>query len=415
MFSLAAYIMKSGVAVMVDNQLPNLVNLNEDPQLSELLLYVIKTGQTKVGRKRSTASHDIQLSGALIADNHWFNHPIEVKKNKKGSGATEVKDFEFAKQELLRVQEAKLQEELMAARRAAQEKMEEELERARREAEMELNQQKSGYEDKLADLEKTLKEQTLEVQKAEQSRQEAHSLIADLRKQKMMLEQEVLAGRKRQQLEAEAAKKVNTEFVSNKSRILELLEMERSKVKQRLDEVRQRRAEMISPSKRRRTATEGSTGGGMRRDLYKVALLLREANKISQYLKKNLVFSREDIEDESEDGGDAGTTQTVIKVTNTHHRIFTHWTVSKLEEKVMQMRDLYQVEVDLSLRDLDVSTATNSDDGGGRNGQYYHQSYRRLQALIGQVSSLAETPLLLLQIAGPGKAKISDASIDVRN
>jgi hypothetical protein len=40
---------KSGVAaVKVDNQLPNLVNLNEDPQLSELLLYVIKCGQTKV-------------------------------------------------------------------------------------------------------------------------------------------------------------------------------------------------------------------------------------------------------------------------------------------------------------------------------------------------------------------------------
>ena len=34
--------------------------------------------------------------------------------------------------------------------------MEEELERARREAELELNQQRSGYEDKLANLEKTL-------------------------------------------------------------------------------------------------------------------------------------------------------------------------------------------------------------------------------------------------------------------
>ena len=63
---------KSGVAaVKVDNQLPNLVNLNEDPQLSELLLYVIKTGQTRVGQKRQNSSHDIQLSGALIADNHW--------------------------------------------------------------------------------------------------------------------------------------------------------------------------------------------------------------------------------------------------------------------------------------------------------------------------------------------------------
>ena len=38
-----------------------------------------------------------------------FNHPMEVKKNRKhnGSASTEAKDFEFAKQELLQVQEAK--------------------------------------------------------------------------------------------------------------------------------------------------------------------------------------------------------------------------------------------------------------------------------------------------------------------
>lgn len=63
---------RSGVAFKVDNQLPNLVNLNEDPQLSELLLYIIKTGQTRVGQKRPNSTHDIQLSGALIADNHWY-------------------------------------------------------------------------------------------------------------------------------------------------------------------------------------------------------------------------------------------------------------------------------------------------------------------------------------------------------
>ena len=80
---------------------------------------------------------------------------------------------------------------------------------------------------------------------------------------------------------------VSSEFVSNKSRILELLEAERAKAAMRLDEVRQRRAEMITPTKRRRG--EGSSGVGIRKDLYKVALLLREANKISQYLKKNLV------------------------------------------------------------------------------------------------------------------------------
>ena len=38
---------RAGVSFKVDNQLPNLVNLNEDPQLSELLLYMIKQGVTR--------------------------------------------------------------------------------------------------------------------------------------------------------------------------------------------------------------------------------------------------------------------------------------------------------------------------------------------------------------------------------
>lgn len=56
----------------MDNRLPNLVNLNEDPQLSEMLLYMIKEGRTTVGKLKSSATHDIQLTGALIADQHWW-------------------------------------------------------------------------------------------------------------------------------------------------------------------------------------------------------------------------------------------------------------------------------------------------------------------------------------------------------
>lgn len=62
---------KAGVTFKVDNRLPNLVNLNEDPQLSEMLLYMIKEGRTTVGKLKSDFSHDIQLTGALIADQHW--------------------------------------------------------------------------------------------------------------------------------------------------------------------------------------------------------------------------------------------------------------------------------------------------------------------------------------------------------
>lgn len=62
---------KAGVTFKVDNRLPNLVNLNEDPQLSEMLLYMIKEGQTTVGKLKPASCHDIQLTGALIAEHHW--------------------------------------------------------------------------------------------------------------------------------------------------------------------------------------------------------------------------------------------------------------------------------------------------------------------------------------------------------
>lgn len=56
----------------VDNKMPNLINLNEDPQLCEILVYALKEGSTSVGRQSSSSLCDIQLTGALIAPNHWY-------------------------------------------------------------------------------------------------------------------------------------------------------------------------------------------------------------------------------------------------------------------------------------------------------------------------------------------------------
>lgn len=52
-------------------QTAHLVNLNEDPLMSECLLYYIKEGRTLVGRPESPAAvQDIQLSGSGILDEH---------------------------------------------------------------------------------------------------------------------------------------------------------------------------------------------------------------------------------------------------------------------------------------------------------------------------------------------------------
>ncbi len=55
----------------MNNREPNLVNLTEDPQLSEIVVYFLKEGVTRVGRRREGGSHDIELSGALVMSNHW--------------------------------------------------------------------------------------------------------------------------------------------------------------------------------------------------------------------------------------------------------------------------------------------------------------------------------------------------------
>ncbi|XP_045553398.1 kinesin-like protein KIF1A isoform X7 [Salmo salar] len=58
------------VGVFSPKKTPHLVNLNEDPLMSECLLYYIKDGNTKVGRVDASSRQDIVLSGHFIKDEH---------------------------------------------------------------------------------------------------------------------------------------------------------------------------------------------------------------------------------------------------------------------------------------------------------------------------------------------------------
>uniref|UniRef100_A0A673XBJ4 plus-end-directed kinesin ATPase n=1 Tax=Salmo trutta TaxID=8032 RepID=A0A673XBJ4_SALTR len=58
------------VGVFSPKKTPHLVNLNEDPLMSECLLYYIKGGDTKVGRVDASSRQDIVLSGHFIKDEH---------------------------------------------------------------------------------------------------------------------------------------------------------------------------------------------------------------------------------------------------------------------------------------------------------------------------------------------------------
>ncbi|XP_050549692.1 kinesin-like protein unc-104 isoform X4 [Spodoptera frugiperda] len=58
------------VGIYSPKKTPHLVNLNEDPNLSECLIYYIKDGVTRVGTSEANVPQDIQLSGSHILSEH---------------------------------------------------------------------------------------------------------------------------------------------------------------------------------------------------------------------------------------------------------------------------------------------------------------------------------------------------------
>lgn len=66
---------KNDMGIYMPKTIPFIVNLNEDPLMSECLMYQIKAGKTRVGRHEGQSQCEIRLSGANIQDEHcWFEH-----------------------------------------------------------------------------------------------------------------------------------------------------------------------------------------------------------------------------------------------------------------------------------------------------------------------------------------------------
>ncbi|KAF8334965.1 uncharacterized protein EI90DRAFT_3280114 [Cantharellus anzutake] len=63
---------KNNVGVHTPRKMPHLVNLNEDPLMSECLVYQLKPGRTTVGKLDSETPSVIRLSGSNILDEHCY-------------------------------------------------------------------------------------------------------------------------------------------------------------------------------------------------------------------------------------------------------------------------------------------------------------------------------------------------------
>uniref|UniRef100_A0A3Q1CFD9 Kinesin-like protein KIF14 n=1 Tax=Amphiprion ocellaris TaxID=80972 RepID=A0A3Q1CFD9_AMPOC len=341
---------KAGVTFKVDNRLPNLVNLNEDPQLSEMLLYMIKEGRTTVGKLKSGSSHDIQLTGALIADQHCvissihgtvsitpmenaktfvngnlisnstvlhhgdrvilggdhyfrFNHPAEVQSGKRVSCWTEAgdghKDFEFAKNELLAAQRAQLEAEIEEAHLKAKEEMMRGIQMAKEVAQKELSDQKALYEHRIRALESELVNKTC-----------ISFSIIFFRNEKMVLLPLLLL----QLLE---------EHRVCQARIVDALEAEKKKISKELEEMQKKKALRENHTSRNVSPQW---------DAMKLSLMIEEANKISAKLRKHTVFN-----DNMQQGG-----LLQVRVQNTKLGITTFWSLDKFQNNMAAMREIEQ-------------------------------------------------------------------------
>ncbi|XP_062889418.1 kinesin-like protein KIF1B isoform X3 [Mobula hypostoma] len=228
-----ALLAEMGVAIREDGgtlgvfspkKTPHLVNLNEDPLMSECLLYYIKDGITRVGQAEAQRRQDIVLSGAHIREEHCsfrsdknqngevivtlvpcegsetyvngkrvtnpvklrsgnriimgknhvfrFNHPEQARaeREKTPSAETPIEpvDWAFAQRELLEKQGIDMKQEM--------EKRLQEMEilykKEKEEADLLLEQQRLDYESKLEALQKQVETRSLAAETTEEEEEE---------------------------------------------------------------------------------------------------------------------------------------------------------------------------------------------------------------------------------------------------
>ncbi|XP_038138305.1 kinesin-like protein KIF1A isoform X20 [Cyprinodon tularosa] len=193
------------VGVFSPKKTPHLVNLNEDPLMSECLLYYIKEGITRVGRLDASSRQDIVLSGHFINDEHCtftrssgpsgetvvldpcegaetyvngkrvteptvlksgnriilgkshvfrFNHPEQARAERERTPCAETPaepvDWAFAQRELLDKQGIDMKQEM----EQRLQELEEQYRKEREEANNLLEQQRLDYESKLEALQR---------------------------------------------------------------------------------------------------------------------------------------------------------------------------------------------------------------------------------------------------------------------
>ncbi|XP_050465462.1 kinesin-like protein unc-104 isoform X9 [Cataglyphis hispanica] len=363
------------VGVFSPKKTPHLVNLNEDPLMSECLIYYIKDGFTRIGSAEAIIPQDIQLCGPHILSEHCvfenhegiitlipkkgaliyvngrevteplvlttgsrvilgkshvfrFNHPDQVRERIANGSPAEtpgnnepVADWDFAQVELLEKQgidlKAEMEKRLLV--------LEEQFRKEKEEADQLFEEQRKSYEARIDALQRQVEEQSMTMSMYSSYTPEDFNNIEEDIFESNWTEREF-------QLAAWAFRKWKYhQFTS------------------------------------------------LRDDLWGNAIFLKEANAISVELKKKVQFQftlltdtlysplpldlLPIMDDEDEDERPFPRTIVAVEVQDTKNGATHYWTLDKLRQRLELMREMYHNEAELSPTspDFNIESITGGD------------------------------------------------------
>ncbi|XP_043506446.1 kinesin-like protein unc-104 isoform X13 [Frieseomelitta varia] len=369
------------VGVFSPKKTPHLVNLNEDPMMSECLIYYIKDGFTRIGSAEANIPQDIQLCGPHILSEHCvfenhegiitlipkkgaliyvngrevtepivlktgsrvilgrnhvfrFNHPDQVRERReKGSpaetpGNGETVDWNFAQIELLEKQgidlKAEMEKRLLV--------LEEQFRKEKEEADQLFEEQRKSYEARIDALQRQVEEQSMTMSMYSSYTPEDFNNIEEDIFVNPLFDAESNWTEREFQLAAWAFRKWKYhQFTS------------------------------------------------LRDDLWGNAIFLKEANAISVELKKKVQFQftlltdtlysplppdlLPAIDDEEEEERPFPRTIVAVEVQDTKNGATHYWTLDKLRQRLELMREMYHNEAELSPTspDFNIESITGGD------------------------------------------------------
>lgn len=370
------------VGVFSPKKTPHLVNLNEDPLMSECLIYYIKDGFTRIGSAEAIIPQDVQLCGPHILSEHCvfenhegiitlipkkgaliyvngrevteplvlttgsrvilgkshvfrFNHPDQVRERIANGSPAEtpgnnepVADWDFAQVELLEKQgidlKAEMEKRLLV--------LEEQFRKEKEEADQLFEEQRKSYEARIDALQRQVEEQSMTMSMYSSYTPEDFNNIEEDIFVNPLFDAESNWTEREFQLAAWAFRKWKYhQFTS------------------------------------------------LRDDLWGNAIFLKEANAISVELKKKVQFQftlltdtlysplppdlLPVMDDEEEDERPFPRTIVAVEVQDTKNGATHYWTLDKLRQRLELMREMYHNEAELSPTspDFNIESITGGD------------------------------------------------------